>query len=75
MQKGSNRLLSVEAVFGRERPGVDAVEVAIRRVLDQVLDLVYRLGSADCRNAAKSGMSFMRARPYRCEVEVGILSG
>ena len=44
MQKGSDRLLWVEAVFGRERQGVDAVEVAIRRVLDQVLDLVYRLG-------------------------------
>jgi hypothetical protein len=44
MQKGSDRLLWVEAVFGCEGQGVDAVEVAVRRVLDQVLDLVYRLG-------------------------------
>jgi hypothetical protein len=31
-------------VFGRERQGVDAVEIAIGSVLDQVLDPVYRLG-------------------------------
>ena len=44
MQKGSDRLLWIEAVFNRERQCVDTVEVAIRRVLDQELDLVYRLG-------------------------------
>ena len=44
MEKRSNRLLWIEVVFGRERQGVDAVEIAIGSVLDQVLDPVYRLG-------------------------------
>ena len=44
MEKRSNRLLRIEVVFGRKRQGVDAVEIAIGSVLDQVLDPVYRLG-------------------------------
>src|SRR5918993_64477 len=37
---GSDPLLRIEAVLGRERQHVDAVEVAIVTMLDQLLDLV-----------------------------------
>ena len=40
LQKCSDHLLRIEAVLGRERQHVDAVEVAIVTMLDQLLDLV-----------------------------------
>jgi hypothetical protein len=40
LQKCSDHLLRIEAVRGRERQHVDAVEVAIVTMLDQLLDLV-----------------------------------
>jgi hypothetical protein len=43
MQERSDDLLRLEAVLSRERQGVDAVEIAIGSMPDQLLDSIYGL--------------------------------
>ena len=65
-------LLLVQAVVGCERESINAVQVAICAVLNEVSEAMRDLWSADCRKAVSSGLLSLIAQfPHLCAPEEG----